>query len=232
MTETGITHTPPLGRSKPGYVGDSIDGVETRIAPNGEVLVRSPMNMAGYFRNPEATRDCFTEEGFFRTGDLGELDDEGWLRIIGRVKEQFKTSKGKYISPNPIEKVLSASPLIEACCVMGSQTPQPFALLIPTQDAREAIKQQDGRVRVEEELKQLMLTVNAQLDPHERLQFLVVSDEYWTVANGLLTPTLKLKRGLLESRYQAMFEIWGRGRSPVIWHLTDQDASAAQQGGS
>jgi long-chain acyl-CoA synthetase len=206
-----------------------MEGVETRIAGNGEVLVRSPMNMAGYFRNPEATRDCFTEEGFFRTGDLGELDDEGWLRIIGRVKEQFKTSKGKYISPNPIEKVLSASPLIEACCVMGSQTPQPFALVIPSQETREAIRQQDGRARVEEQLTQLMHQVNAQLDPHERLQFIVVSDEYWTVANGLLTPTLKLKRGLLESRYQALYEIWGSRKSPIIWHLTGQDTSAAQQ---
>jgi long-chain acyl-CoA synthetase len=218
MTETGITHTPYNGRSHLGYVGDGAPGVETRIDDNGEVLVRSPMNMIGYYKDPEGTRAAFTEDGFFRTGDMGELDCDGWLRIIGRVKEQFKTSKGKYVSPTPIEKLLSAHPGIEACCVMGAGMPYPFALILLAQDMRESAATADGQRLVQQSLEALLNRVNTQLEAHERLSFLVVTPGPWTIANGLLTPTMKLKRNLLEAAYSKYVEEWKTANGLIIWH--------------
>jgi long-chain acyl-CoA synthetase len=214
MTETGITHTPEGAESRPGYVGNSAPGVETKIAENGEVLLRSPMNLVGYYKDPDATRNAFTEDGFFRTGDLGELDKDGWLKIIGRVKEQFKTSKGKYVSPAGIELALCADPLIESCCVMGAGAPAPFAVVtlsLPASTHKE-------RARRAEELTALLRTVNAGLETHERLAFLVATDQHWTIANGMLTPTMKMRRGVLESRYAAFIEEWQRREEEVIWH--------------
>jgi long-chain acyl-CoA synthetase len=218
MSETGITHTPHGGRSHPGYVGDAAPGVETRIDENGEVLVRSPMNMIGYYKDPEGTRAAFTDDGFFRTGDLGELDADGWLRIIGRVKEQFKTSKGKYVSPSPIEKLLSAHPGIEACCVMGAGLAHPFALVLLAQEMRECAADVEGRRTVEQSLETLFAGVNAQLEAHERLSLLVVTPGPWTIANGLLTPTMKLKRNILETAYSKYIDEWRSATGPIVWH--------------
>jgi long-chain acyl-CoA synthetase len=220
MTESGITHTPIGGRSRPGYVGDAVPGVETRLDDNGEILVRSPMNMIGYYKDPEGTKNAFTADGFFRTGDLGEIDPEGWLKIIGRVKEQFKTSKGKYVSPAPIEKLLSAYHGIEVCCVMGSGMPQPFAIVLLSQELRQSAATAEGMKKCEEALQGLVNRVNAQLEAHERLAFVVVSDGPWTVGNGLLTPTMKLKRNVLEELYSKHFEDWKKPNVPVIWHFS------------
>ena len=103
MTETMITHLPRPGGVRPGYVGAALAGVETRLGPQDELLVRSPMNMRGYYREPEMTAAAFTEDGFFKTGDVVVIDSDGQMKIIGRLKEQFKTSKGKYVAPAPIE---------------------------------------------------------------------------------------------------------------------------------
>jgi long-chain acyl-CoA synthetase len=214
MTETGISHTPPGGRCKPGYVGDSIPGVETRISEAGEVLVRGPMNMIGYYKDPEGSRLAFTEDGFFRTGDLGELDDVGWLKIIGRAKEQFKTTKGKYVSPSRIEKLLSVHPSVEACCVMGAGMANAFAMVVPP----EALRGDSAREALEQSLRALRDDVNAQLDPHERLAFIVVVAEPWTIGNDFLTPTMKLRRNLLEKRYSRHFEDWIAQDRPIVWH--------------
>jgi long-chain acyl-CoA synthetase len=232
MTETGITHTPSSGRSHPGFVGDGVTGVETVISPDGEVLVRSPMNMVGYFRNPEGTAQAFTEDGFFRTGDLGELDADGWLKIKGRAKEQFKTSKGKYVMPTPIEKLLSAHPAIEGCCVMGNGMPQPFAIVVPSPEYQDCFTSTDSRVALEQTLSDLLKEVNTQLEGHERLQFVVVSDHPWTVSNGLLTPSMKLKRSVLEQQCANWFEAWSVQGPPIRWHITRQRENASHQAAS
>jgi long-chain acyl-CoA synthetase len=223
MTETGITHTPRLGRSRPGYVGDGLDCMETRIAENGEILIKSPMNMLGYYRDPESTRQAFTEDGFFRTGDLGEVDAEGWLKITGRVKEQFKTTKGKYVSPSRIEKLLSVHPAIEGCCVMGSGMASTFAVAVITKESAESV---EVRENLDRSLQALLEQVNAQLEAHERLGFLVVTGEPWTIANGFLTPTMKQKRTVLEQHYSAHFDQWARQKGPIIWHAGGHSASA------
>ena len=114
--------------------------MEAKLGRDGELLVKSPMNMLGYYKDPQATRDAFTDDGFFRTGDLVQIDPDGQLKIIGRVKEQFKTSKGKYVAPAPIESRLMAHPAVEACCLMGAGLPSPFAVVLLTEDAREAVR--------------------------------------------------------------------------------------------
>jgi len=137
MTETAITHLPPaVGRIRPGYVGSAIDGVGVKLSEGGELLIQSPMNMLGYYRDPQGTREAFTEDGFFKTGDIVELDADGQVKIVGRLKEQFKTSKGKYVAPAPIEAELMAHSALEACCVMGADLPSPFAVVVLSPEVR------------------------------------------------------------------------------------------------
>jgi long-chain acyl-CoA synthetase len=210
MTETLVTHLPAPGSLRPGYVGCAIPGVDAKVTETDELLLRSPMNMLGYYRDPEATKASFTADGFFRTGDLARIDADGQLKIIGRVKEQFKTSKGKYVMPTPIESQLLAHPVVDACCLMGAGMPHPFAVVllanVPT-----------ARAAVEQTLLDLMNTVNTQLDPHEQLSFVAVAQGPWTVGNGFITPTLKIKRNVLESRYQPCVDEWMRQNRPVVW---------------
>ncbi|HEY4009988.1 MAG TPA: AMP-binding protein, partial [Acidobacteriaceae bacterium] len=117
MTETGITHVPLPSRFRAGYVGNASPYADTRISDAGEVQIKGAMNLLGYYKNPELTAQAFTDDGYFRTGDRGEIDKQGRLRIIGRLKEEFKTSKGKYVVPAPIEKLLSLSTMFESVCV-------------------------------------------------------------------------------------------------------------------
>jgi long-chain acyl-CoA synthetase len=217
MTETMITHLPGPGRPRPGYVGPSLEGVETRIAGDGELQVGSPMNMIGYYRDPAATSAAFTPDGFFRTGDLGVIEPDGQLRIVGRLKEQFKTSKGKYVAPAPIESRLAAHPAVDACCLMGAGQPVPFAIVLLSDEARQRSRDTAAREALERSLQAQMQEVNARLDPHERVSLIAIVDGPWSVENGLMTPTLKVKRGVLESRYQALVGEWVKLGRPVVW---------------
>jgi len=210
MTETLITHLPAPDSIRPGFVGCAIPGVEARVTEDQELLIRSPMNMLGYYREPEATRASFTADGFFRTGDLARIEPDGQLKIIGRVKEQFKTSKGKYVMPAPIESQLLAHPVVDACCLMGAGMPRPFAVVLLANVPTE-------RAAVERTLLALMNTINTQLDPHEQLSFVAVARGPWTVGNGFITPTLKIKRSVLESRYQPCVDDWMRQNRPIVW---------------
>ncbi len=217
MTEVLITHLPPHGHVRPGYVGTPIHGVEAKLADSGELLIRSPMNMLAYHKDPAATRESFTEDGFFRTGDLAEIDSDQQLKIVGRLKEQFKTSKGKYVAPAPIEMKLNSHPAVEACCLMGAGMANPFAIILLSEEARRQCATTRGRLEVEASLRTRMDQVNAELNPHERLAFLAIVNGPWNIGNGLLTPTLKIRRTALENRYQALVESWTRETTPVIW---------------
>jgi len=212
LTEALITHLTKPGKVRLGTVGSALAGVEDRRAANGELQIKSPMNMMGYYKDARATDEAFTADGFLRTGDLVEIEPDGIVRIVGRIKEQFKTSKGKYVAPAPIEMKLAAHPDVESCCLMGSGMASPFAVVVLSAEARER-----PRPAVAEALARLLDSVNAQLEHHERLAFLVVTEEPWTIGNGLLTPTLKLKRGSLEQRYLARVEAWKRDGERVLW---------------
>lgn len=219
MTENfGLSHGSFPGEGRVGYVGKAWPGVECKLADNGEVLVKSPTTMTGYYKEPEKTREAMTEDGFLRTGDLGAFDEEGRLKITGRAKEQFKTSKGKYVSPAPIENKLQTHPQIEACCVTGVNFPQPFALIMIPVDVAEAVRRDVNRKEaLARSLTEHLEAINQQLDAHEQLEFLAVVSEQWTVENGLVTPTLKIKRSEIESLYGRRFEGWAGQRAAVIW---------------
>jgi long-chain acyl-CoA synthetase len=216
-TEAGITHTAPDGEFRAGYVGRSAPGVETRIAPNGEVLIKSAMNMLGYYKDPDLTRETFTEDGFIRTGDLGELDAEGWLKIIGRIKEQFKTSKGKYVIPSGIEAILGRNPAIETCLVLGADWPSPCGAVVLTAQARKGAATQEGRHALEHSLQQMLDTVNARLEDYERLKLLAIVDGGWTIERGFLTPTMKMKRPVLEAYYGPRVADWMARNRTIVW---------------
>ena len=217
MTETGITHVPEPGKDRIGYVGDASAFAETRISAEGEVQVRGPMNFTGYYLNPEATFACFTDDGFVRTGDRGETDEQNRLRIVGRIKEEFKTSKGKYVYPAQIEKILSLSQLFESVCVLGSGMTAPFAMTVLTPEQRVLCATPEGRAQIEAALISELGKTNTHHEHHEHLQFLVVDHNPWTAENGVLTPTLKVRRSVLEQRFGSSFQGWENRRTPVIW---------------
>jgi len=211
------SHLSLPGRTRLGYVGNAQPGVERRIADDGEIQIKSPARMLGYFKEAEKTAEALTEDGYFKTGDMGEVDEEGRLKITGRVKELFKTSKGKYVAPAPIENKLVNHPKIEVACVTGSGQPQPIGLLMLNADAGNALRDEAGRSAFEAELETLLSDVNATLDPHEQLDFVVVVKEQWTITNGFLTPTMKIKRSVVEKRYEPHIESWAKKKRTVIW---------------
>ncbi|MGH8528680.1 MAG: AMP-binding protein [Nevskiales bacterium] len=212
----GYSHANRVGSTRVGYVGNTNPGVECKIADNGEVLVKSPGQMLGYYKNPEKTAEDLTPDGFFKTGDMGELDEQGRLKITGRVKELFKTSKGKYVAPVPIENRFN-HPKIEVVCIAGASQPQPHALAMLSLDAQKELATGGDRGAFASELELLLDKVNAQLDPHEALDFVVVVKEQWTMENGFLTPTMKIKRNVIEKHYEPRIENWYQTRQRVIW---------------
>lgn len=217
MTENmGWSHATRVGEQTIGWVGRPHDGVEQKIADNGEILVRSIATMQGYFKDEVRTRDDLTEDGWLRTGDVGEIDAKGRLRITGRVKEIFKTEKGKYVAPAPIENLLVSHPGVDQACVMGVDLPQPVALLCLAPELRMKLAEAGERDAFLADLSALRKRVNEQLDPHERLDALVVVREEWAVENNLLTPTLKLKRNELEKLYDQHLPSWAAQKG-VVW---------------
>jgi len=219
MTENcGVSHATLPGVQRPGTVGLPYDGVQSRLDPaNGEIQVKSPGLMLGYFKEPELTQQAFTPDGWLHTGDKGQLDAEGNLRITGRVKDLFKTSKGKYVAPAPIEDRLVMHNAIEACCVTGANLGQPLGIVMLNADAAGRSKEAAARGELEGSLAAHLRTVNATLDPHEQLETLIVVTEPWTVDNGFITPTFKVKRNRVEEVYSGRFETWAGARREVIW---------------
>ena len=218
MTENcGYSHVCRPGKRRHGWIGQPCTDVEVRIAETGEVQVRSGATMQGYYLDPEKTAETLTVDGFLRTGDKGEQDDEGNLRLTGRLKEIFKTSKGKYVAPAPIENRLAVHGKIEQVCVVGDGMPQPMALCVLSELARQDASQ-GGRLELEQSLRTLLDEVNGQLDKHERLLGIVLVKDVWGIDNGFLTPTLKIKRSVVEGAYADRYDAWMERREPVLWH--------------
>ncbi|HET7863615.1 MAG TPA: AMP-binding protein [Burkholderiaceae bacterium] len=219
MTENAaVSHATVPGVNRPGTVGVPYGDVQSRIDPvTGEVQMRSSSMMLGYYKEPELTRAAFTDDGWLRTGDKGALDEQGWLRITGRVKDLFKTSKGKYVAPSPIEDRLIMHPAVDACVVAGANLGQPLGIVALAPAAVGKLGQPGEREALEASLAQHLAALNAPLDPHEQLDCLVVVTSPWTVENGFITPTLKIKRNRVEDVYAARFEGWVALRRPVVW---------------
>ena len=217
MTEScGYSHISLPGQQRPGWIGKPCPEVQVRIDTTGEVQVRSGATMQGYFKEPQKTAETITEDGFLRTGDKGEQDAEGYLRLTGRLKEIFKTSKGKYVAPAPIENRLAVHSRIEQVCVVGDGLSAPLGLCVLS-----AVGLQDAastaRNALHASLESLLEEVNGALDKHERLRQLVVVKDSWAVENGFLTPTLKIKRNVIEATYGARFEEWSARSEAVLW---------------
>jgi long-chain acyl-CoA synthetase len=219
MTENcGVSHSTLPGSRLIGSVGLPYDLVESRIDPdNGEILMRSPALMLGYYKEEAATADAITSDGWLRTGDKGKIDTQGALSITGRVKDIFKSSKGKYVAPAPIEDLLIRHPDIEACAVAGANLAQPLGLVMLSQDAVARSVDPEAHRALTESLARHLEAVNAKLEPHERLACLAVAITTWTPENGFVTPTLKVKRMRIEEAYASHYENWLGQRKPVVW---------------
>lgn len=220
MTENlAVSHLTIPGKNQQGSVGPVYDGVEHRIDPQtGEVQMRSPALMLGYYKEPELSSATFTADGWLKTGDKGRIDAEGCLHITGRVKDLFKTAKGKYVAPAPIEDKLGAHEAVEACVVTGANLGQPLGIVMLGAEAAAQAADAGYRSKLEASLQQHLKQINAGLDPHEQLQCIVVVTTPWTVDNDLITPTFKVKRNRIEDVYAANYERWENSGKKVIWH--------------
>jgi long-subunit acyl-CoA synthetase (AMP-forming) len=211
MTETAglACGNVPFQARHLGTIGLPVDCVEMRLGEHGELLVRGDSVFKEYYLNPEATAAAFSD-GWFHTGDRAIALEDGAWKIVGRLKEQFKTAKGKYVAPVPIESLVASDPLVEQVCVMGSGRKQPVAFVVLNNSAgsdREAIRQR---------LNGLLGQVNSQLESHECLDHIVVCADGWSVENELLTPTMKLKRDQIETRYARLLEPLA-GSDTILW---------------
>ncbi len=201
----------PFTSSRLGTIGVPVDGTEMKLSGEGEILLRSPGLFTEYFKQPELTREVMTEDGFFHTGDRAEWDESlAAYRITGRVKDIFKSAKGKYVTPVPIESRLSGNPLLEQICVMGSGRPAPVAVVVLSETAQ-YVPKDDIRTSLQTTLDK----VNERLESHEKMSNMIIVDDEWTIENDLLTPTLKLKRNKLEEKYGQL--ISQKFSEPVVW---------------
>ena len=217
MTENmGYSHCTRVDRSCLGYVGQPNPGVDAVLSEKGEVWVRSPSNMLGYYQDPEATADTLDVDGFIHTGDVGKIESDGSLKITGRIKDIFKTSKGKYVAPLPIENILLASTDIEQVCIMGAGLPQPLALVVLS-SVRDEASQCNYSTEIDRDLALMLKDVNKDLDPHQKIKSLIVVKAKWSIDNDFLTPTLKIKRHELEAHYRSQLNDWYNSGVDVLW---------------
>ena len=198
-----LSHFNLPGKNKFGSVGKPLGNIQIKFSPEDEILIKSECLMLGYYKEEQMTSEVFTEDGYLRTGDIGEYDHDGYLWITGRIKDQFKTDKGKYISPAPIELEILKSSDIDQVCVVGTGIPQPIGLVVLSQTGKE--KEQ---IDLTESLKQTIRGLNSTLETVAKIQKIVVMREDWTIDNGLLTPTLKIKRNRVEKIYKGMYKKW------------------------
>jgi long-chain acyl-CoA synthetase len=214
LTETApvLAVTPP-GRIRPGTVGPPLPNLEIRIAEDGEVLTRGPNVMRGYFGRPDETRAVIID-GWFHTGDIGAIDEKGYLRITDRKKELLVTSGGKKIAPQPIEERLRADPLVNEAMVVGDRRHFPAALIAPNIRALAArlgmdehhVRSQVGAEDVRAIYQPIVDEVNRHLAQFERIKKFVLVPEEFSVATGELTPTLKIKRRVVLDKYRELIE--------------------------
>ena len=213
MTEDCIiSHCNLPGANKIGAVGRTTYGAEAKLSPDGEICVKNDCLMLGYYKMEEETAKVFDSEGYLLTGDVGEYDHDGYLSITGRAKDQFKTDKGKYISPAPMELALVKNSDIDQVCIVGMGIPQPIMLVIASEEGKKKSKEE-----LRESLLNSILEINPTLEKHEKIEKAVVMKEDWTVDNGLMTPTMKIKRSQVEKIHRHMYRAWFDAPERVIY---------------
>ena len=206
MTEnTCYSHVSFKDKIKIGSVGKALPLCNVKLSHNNEILIKHDALMDGYYKMEEQTNKTIIN-GWLHTGDEGSIDNEGFLTITGRVKDLFKTSKGKYVAPSPIEMKLSANKNIEQVCIVGTGLPQPIALVV--------LSERGKKKKTKELINSFNKTldiVNSKLDSHEHIHNLIIIKKEWTIANKLLTPTMKIKRNAIEKMYHSYYQNWYNG---------------------
>lgn len=197
--------------NKFGSVGKAVPGCEVKLSDVGEILTRSPAQMTCYYKEPDKTAETIGD-GWVHTGDKGRIDEEGFIFITGRVKDIFKTLKGKYVAPSPIEGKLATNASIEMLCLVGAGLKQPVALVVLSEIGRKLPREQ-----LEKELIASQEQVNATLEAHEEIAGIVVVKEPWSIDNGFLTPTMKIKRHSVEERYAGLVNELLDNKKQVVW---------------
>lgn len=219
----GLTETSPVISAstfeeyRVGTVGKAIPHVEIRLADDGEIEVRGPNVMRGYYNKPEETRAAFTEDGWFKTGDIGKIDAEGYLRITDRKKELFKTSGGKYIAPAPIEQAIKGSRFVNQVVLVGSERKFPAALIVPVWEQLESYCKLKGievtshaemcvHPRIIDLLERQIDALTPNLARYEKVKKVALLEKEFTIEGGELTPTLKIKRRVIDEKYKDVIE--------------------------
>jgi long-chain acyl-CoA synthetase len=219
----GLTETSPVVTAsgtenfRIGTVGRAIPHVEIRIAEDGEIEVRGPNVMRGYYNKPEETQAAFTDDGWFRTGDIGTIDQDGYLTITDRKKELFKTSGGKYIAPQPIEQAIKSSRFVNQVVLVGSEHKFPAALIVPVWEQLESYCKLKGievesrselcrHPRIIDLLQRQIDALTPNLARFERIKKVALLENEFTIEGGELTPTLKIKRRVIDDKYRDVIE--------------------------
>lgn len=226
MTEgcPGCVNRP--GRNKVGTIGPPLPGIDIKISHQGEILMRGPIVMRGYFKNPEATSFMLDEEGWLHTGDKGVIDEEGYVRIIGRLKEMFKTSTGEYVVPGPIEQEFCEAPFIEWALVVADKRKYASVLLFPALDVLPRLKKEQGAADmsdmeflksdfVTEQMNELLLTINNNLNHWEQIRAYRFVPHALTIEDGEITPSMKLRRKVIEEKFSEEIESMYPGEAKV-----------------
>ncbi len=230
MEGYGLTETSPVlavneqdnDGVRIGTVGRPLSGVEIKIAEDGEILAKGPNVMLGYYKNEQATKEVFTEDGWFKTGDLGEMVEGEYLKITGRKKETFKTSGGKYIAPQTIENKLKESSFIEQVMVIGESEKHPSAIIQPAFNyLKEWCKRKDITYSSNEDMlkedrifNRIMREVDHYNDgfaQYERVKKIILSPTEWAISSGEMTPTMKIKRRVIMENFKDEIETCYRG---------------------
>ncbi len=217
ISETCILAVNRVNRFKFGTVGQAFQGTEFKIAEDGEILVRGPQVMKGYYRRDDATAEVFTPDGWYMTGDVGEIDSEGFLKITDRKKELLKTSGGKFVAPQPIENALKKDPLVEFSCVVGDGRKYVTALIVPSFEVARSWGEARGQKwttlkdcasspLLQARLRENLTELNRTLPQYSTIKDFRILDQSFGVDSGELTPTMKLKRRVIQDKFRSVID--------------------------
>jgi long-subunit acyl-CoA synthetase (AMP-forming) len=206
-TCTNLNPYQPLGR---GSVGKPTPGVDLKISNEGEILMKGPFILSEYYKNEEVTKETL-KDGWLHTGDKGRIDDDGFLYITGRIKDMFKTSKGKYIEPGVLEAYFGNIEEFSQLCIVGLNCTQPLLLAVPTEIA---IKNKDVTSK---KLGKILDQVNDKLENYKKISKIIMAKDDWVPENGMTTPTLKIKRAKIDEKFSSQYSKWEKNENRVIW---------------
>ena len=197
------------GNIKFGTVGKAMPDTDIKITKQGEITMKNDCIMQGYFKEDKLTNETI-KNGYLHTGDKGVIDNDGYLTITGRIKDIFKTAKGKYVAPNPIELKLSKNSFIEQVCVVGDNLTQPIALVILS-EGKKIVSE------IKSSFEELIVSINDKLEHHEKIKKIVILKDSWSIENNILTPTLKIKRNIVDEKYKKFYETWFDSENKIVF---------------